>query len=114
MHRYDVAHLDVKPENILRTFTGHYKLGDLGLCRPIKLFVGEEISEGDGKYMAREILNNYSERVPDLTRADLFSLGMTMFELMSLENLPYNGSQWHTLRNGAVHSQLDALSNLYS
>jgi len=41
--------------------------------------------------MAREILNNFSEEMPDLPKADLFSLGMTMFELISLDTLPSNG-----------------------
>jgi|JI9StandDraft_2_1071091.scaffolds.fasta_scaffold452023_1 serine/threonine protein kinase len=33
LHQYQVVHLDVKPENILKTFAGRYKLADLGLCR---------------------------------------------------------------------------------
>jgi hypothetical protein len=45
--------------------------------------------------MPREILNNFNvDEVPDLTKADMFSLGITLYELMSLENLPYNGKYW--------------------
>jgi serine/threonine protein kinase len=60
LHGHNVVHLDVKPDNILRTFQGRFKLGDLGLCRTATLNYGEDINEGDSKYMAREILNNFN------------------------------------------------------
>jgi hypothetical protein len=65
--------------------------------------------------MSREILNNFNaNEVPDLTKADIFSLGMTLYELISLEDLPYNGEHWHQIRDGGIQQSLDKLSKIYS
>jgi serine/threonine protein kinase len=46
---------------------------------------GEEIVEGDSRYMAPELLQELDEfgNMPDLTKADIFSLGATIFEIMT-------------------------------
>ena len=46
--------------------------------------MGEDIEEGDSKYLAPELLNDiYESQLPDLTKADIFSLGITCYELMT-------------------------------
>lgn len=52
--------------------------------------------------MAKELLNEYSniKAIPDLRKADIFSLGAMMYELMSGIDLTTNGEAWHTLRSG--------------
>ena len=75
-------HLDIKPDNILMN-GDEYKLGDLGLSRIAKRSKGEEVIEGDARYLAWEILNESSiENLPDLTKADIFSLGISLYELI--------------------------------
>lgn len=45
---------------------------------------GEDIIEGDSRYMAPELLKEVDEtdEMPDLRKADIFSLGVTVYELM--------------------------------
>lgn len=68
-------------ENILISKTKKYKLGDMGQSAIAKLS-SEEIEEGDARYLAPEILNpNEFPEQRDLKKADVFSLGVTLFEL---------------------------------
>jgi len=108
LHRSDIVHLDIKPENILISKTYKYKLGDMGQSALAKLS-SDEIEEGDARYLAPELLNSeeYDEK-PELTKADVFSLGITLFELATGFTIPMNGNDWHDLRN----ERLDVLDNV--
>jgi wee1-like protein kinase len=66
----------------------HYKIGDLGHVACVH---GGEVSpeEGDCRYMAPEFLEMEVER-SRLPKADIFSLGLTVFEAASLRTLPRN------------------------
>ena len=76
----------------------NFKIGDLGLVTPA--LNRKEVYEGDARYLAQELLNEAIEK--DLTRADVFALGMTMFEVMSGTPLPKYGDEWHLIREGQV------------
>jgi len=94
--------LDLKPENILKGKTGNYKLGDLGMARFLtKITEDVNIPEGDCRYLAQELLSrDVLTYLPDLKKSDIFSLGITAYELITLERLEKNGSEWRALRNG--------------
>ena len=49
------------------------------------------MQEGDCRYMAPELLAHNVDS--DLTKADTFSLGMTLFECASLLELPRNSME---------------------
>lgn len=51
--------MDIKPENILLSSNGNFKLTDLGLMKSLKNDVDIiTIREGDSRYVAKELLNN--------------------------------------------------------
>jgi len=69
-------------ENILISKSMKYKIGDMGQSRIVKR--AGDIEEGDSRYVAPELLNcDDCEDEIDLKKCDIFSLGMTAFELLT-------------------------------
>ena len=93
LHSKGIVHLDIKPENILRSMQGKFKIGDLGMARLLTQIVEDhEFPEGDCRYLAKELLNDDpSVPIPDLTKADIFALGMVTYELIQGVSLDKNG-----------------------
>jgi len=80
MHSKGFAHLDIKPENVYITPCGVYKIGDFGLMA--KAEGNQTLIEGDSRYLPLELLNNEIFNI-NLTKADVFSLGISVLELVS-------------------------------
>jgi len=80
MHRHRVLHLDIKPENIYIDIEGTYKIGDLGLA--CALDEDWDWEEGDGGYVAPELLNLFPGEKPT-PAADVFSFGVSVYEISS-------------------------------
>lgn len=90
-HKRGIVHLDLKTENILLSYKGRFKIGDLGLARVVKC-IGDDVPEGDSRYMAPEILNLGSDFENDeLTKADMFSFGILLYEIITSTTLPSHG-----------------------
>ncbi|CAN0303696.1 unnamed protein product [Pylaiella littoralis] len=98
LHQHKLVHLDIKPGNIF-VKNGQYKLGDFGLVTPVHVRSGADVLEGDSRYMSKELLNDDHS---NLTKCDVFSLGITLYEIISGRPLPPNGEEWHSLRSGKV------------
>ncbi|POS72037.1 wee/wee-unclassified protein kinase [Diaporthe helianthi] len=94
IHEAGFIHLDIKPANILINYEGSLKIGDFGLATTWPAARGIE-GEGDRRYIAPEILQGKYDKP-----ADVFALGLIMFEIASNVWLPDNGPHWLALREG--------------
>ncbi|KAJ5084269.1 hypothetical protein NUU61_008848 [Penicillium alfredii] len=94
IHDQGFIHLDLKPANILVTFEGVLKIGDFGMATRWPAEDGIE-GEGDREYIGPEILMGRFDKP-----ADVFSLGLVIFEIAGNVELPDNGLSWQKLRNG--------------
>lgn len=97
LHDHNLIHLDIKPENIFIK-DGICKLGDFGLVYDLKNSSSTyEATEGDPKYMARELMSGIFTK-----SADIFSLGITILEISCDLDLPSCGDGFHLLRSGSI------------
>src|SRR6185436_9644115 len=96
-HARGLVHRDVKPSNVMVTTHGHVKLLDFGVAgadvestsRDITRTLSPQVTvhAGTPQYMAPE----QAAGSPITTRADLFSLGVVLYECLTAK-LPFSGS----------------------
>jgi wee1-like protein kinase len=112
MHAQDLAHLDIKPANIMlcqRSINLNldnddnddeyeiiYKLTDLGHVSQISLSSIEE--DGDSRYLALEALQKSNSKQINLAKCDIFSLGLTLYVCGTNREMPKQGNEWQQLR----------------
>eukprot|EP00871_Galdieria_phlegrea_P005613 jgi/Galph1/6052/GphlegSOOS_G4746.1 len=118
LHSRQVVHLDIKPENIYLTKEGLYKIGDFGLVTSISdgrqnlADFSKDICEGDSRYLPLELLH---EDYCDLKKADIFSLGLSAYELARSCKafLPPSGEEWHQIRSGKLKPLTEVPQKLF-
>ncbi len=88
-HAHGIVHRDLKPQNLLSDEAGVVKIADFGLARVDDLvgLTTNTMTLGTPEYMAPELL---SSPLVD-GRADLYALGVTLYELVT-GKLPYRAS----------------------
>jgi len=84
-HRHGIVHCDIKPENIMLTTTGQVKILDFGVAKHLPRSDQSSTVDRSGTfagtpaYMSPEVL---LEQAPD-GRADIFSLGVVFYEVLT-------------------------------
>nr|CAD7411731.1 unnamed protein product [Timema poppensis] len=120
IHALNLAHLNLKSATVLiqkekmfplldggshgndyaeKLYT--YKIGDTGHVTNVE---NPMLEKGDFRYLPREI---QKEDFSQVTKADIFSLALTLYEAATLKPLPENGPVWHSIRD----SHLDEIEH---
>lgn len=119
LHQSGIFHLDVKPGNILVDRDGVYKLADFGSSRDMYEIGKGDFPMGTLHYAAPELLarRRMQNTQDDAIRADIYSLGMVLYELLTWEGFgfrvhgpeeaPYNREQWFQYRRENEESEGD-------
>ena len=94
LEKHQMVHRDIKPSNIMRTADGHYKLMDLGIAKTAWeefdscTLTQDDMVIGTPAYASPEQCR--SPHKVDI-RADIYSLGVTLYHLASGVK-PYSGA----------------------
>jgi serine/threonine protein kinase len=111
IHTHGMVHGDIKPSNIFFVYNSKWgticKIGDFGMAGDIG--TKDDGQEGDTVYMPNELLLS-CEKHPS---ADIFSLGITMYELAAspMWSIPTEGERWHEIRSEAHRPDLPSCRN---
>ena len=106
-HKVGYIHLDIKPTNFLVDLDGILQLTDFSLCikeNEIDKLLSIYEYEGDSKYISPEMFYKQFNKLSHKT--DIFSLGLSIYELLSGNNLPLNGEIWQKIRKEGFPTEL--------
>jgi tRNA A-37 threonylcarbamoyl transferase component Bud32 len=109
-HARGIAHLDLKPENLLLHEDGRLVLADFGLARLLeqgRLEAGSSMFLGTPYYMAPEQFRGEPE-----PRSDLYALGVILYQLLTLQR-PFTGTTPQALMMKHVLEDPPALQAAY-
>ena len=108
-HEKNIIHRDLKPSNILLTKAGVPKVADFGIAKAGEGFESRKtttgIIVGTPAYIAPEALKE--EKLTP--RADLFSIGVMLYELITGE-LPWKAANVQELLTTRLNNKIPALS----
>ena len=93
-----IIHRDVSPQNILVSFDGDVKLADFGIAKVSGSATAASVVKGKLAYMSPEQVRGESVDA----RSDLFSLGVTLYRLLTAR---------HLFKGDTVGERLAALSS---
>ena len=84
----NIAHRDIKPDNIFRTKDGSYKLGDFGVAKIIEDNICTT-RRGTPYYNAPEIEKMNGSEGYNGTLSDIYSLGLVMYWFINDKRMPF-------------------------
>lgn len=85
MHAKQYLHRDIKPQNILVTDTGTYKLVDFGMARELHSSASFMSMKGTMDYIAPEVMTGSQVGFS----SDLYSLGLVLYQLLNHRQMPF-------------------------
>lgn len=93
----DIIHRDINPSNVMVSAAGEVKLADFGIAKAANVQSGTEVGVVKGKmgYLAPEQVRGAAVD----QRADLFLLGLLLYELLSGQQLFSGPDYFQILRN---------------
>ena len=131
LHKIHIIHHDIKPENVLITKDGHFKLSDFGLSKTIKedynydlciknfenlKFIqnnakllnednDNEMSQAMGtlNYMAPEL---FTDEYPEGPNVDYWSVGVVLYELYSFK-VPFEAETQEETRKNIIELKIN-------
>ena len=131
LHSISIIHHDIKPENILISVKGHFKLSDFGLSKtiqednefdvaknlknfvefnkfPINFNLGDDEDEnkdavGTLNYMAPEL---FTDKFPHGSGIDYWAIGVLIFDLYSY-SLPFEAKNQEEMRKNIIGIKID-------
>lgn len=102
IHKIGYVHFDIKPKNFLIDAHGHIKLTDFCLSKN-QSFVElnqKDLPDGDAIYLSPELFHKTNVSF----KTDIFSLGLSILEILTNESLPKNGEIWRAIRSSSIPS----------
>ena len=110
LHGKGWVHRDVKPDNFLFHEEDGVKLIDFALAKKIVAGIGKLFSlrnkpQGTASYMSPEQIRG----LPPEPQADIYSLGVTIYELLTTK-VPFSGDSMNELLNKHLYTALPPVS----
>ena len=99
LHKLGYIHLDIKPSNYLIMDNNQLLLNDFCLSIKEKDIKTNEL-EGDSVYISPELF--YKNLGTISHKSDIFSLGLSILEILIEDDLPKNGPLWQEMRNREI------------
>jgi serine/threonine-protein kinase len=101
MHKNNVVHRDLKPQNIMICIDGSLRIVDFGIAKSLKMrritFVGFSPTMGTPDYMAPEQVKG--KRGDE--RTDIYALGAILYE-MTTGQTPFEGENAYAIMNARL------------
>lgn len=96
VHKCNMIHRDIKPDNIFVDEYGYYKLGDFGVTKTINATGYTSTRTGTEPYAAPEVWRseNNSENAYAF-KADIYSFGLVLYQLINNNLLPFMADFTH-------------------
>ncbi|OHT13849.1 Aurora/IPL1-related protein kinase 2 [Tritrichomonas foetus] len=106
MHQHNIAHRDIKPQNLLLTDGNRLKIADFGLSINVLDDILERPKGMSFLYAPQELWNSHESRFYDPIKGDIWSLGITFFELI-VGHLPWKGCDRDEIKKEITSALID-------